>query len=184
MERNRSKLLAQSLGIEDPGYKTRKSNGDMDNNLWSIVSLIILTIATLFVLNFGIVLIDGKSMNSTLEDGEIHIFRKFGEPEIGDIVVVEERLTDDYPSHHIIKRLVGKSGDVLRVQSGHLYRNGELVEEPYINRSLAQEFAESDWEITIPEGYIFIMGDNRDASKDSRQVGSFKEEAVRGIVYY
>lgn len=135
-------------------------------------------------LSFGIARIDGSSMDPTLKDGDIKLFHKFGQPQYGDILVLEERLVDDYPSQFIIKRLIGKGGDHIEVQHGHLYRNGELVVESYLARDDHTDgFSKERWEITVPDGYYFVLGDHRDVSNDSRQVGSFKESAVLGILY-
>ena len=183
MKRSRSQILARSLGIEDPGRQVVEVKREDDFNICPQVSGVFLLLMVVFHLCFGIVFVDGDSMNPTLVDGQVRVFNKLKEPQIGDIVVVEERLVDDYPSHFIIKRVIGLPGDTIRVQKGHLYRNGELVEESYLDRQFAQKFSKEDWMITIPDGYLFVLGDNRDISKDSRQVGSFKQEAVRGIVY-
>ena len=81
----------------------------------------------------------------------------------------------------IIKRIVGLPGDHLSIKDNQLYRNGELLKEDYINEPMIWE----DFECDIPEGKVFIMGDNRNHSIDSRMIGyiDFDEEIV-GRVFF
>lgn len=79
----------------------------------------------------------------------------------GDVVVF--KYPDD-PSQTFVKRLIGVGGDVIEIKDGLLYLNGEPVEEPYISEVMAGDYGPYE----VPEGHYFMMGDNRNSSKDSR----------------
>lgn len=147
----------------------------------------------------------GCSMESTFFENDkimvnklIHTLRS--EPDYGDIVIIDSRvnrnrtfkddLTDSLKYNAItsmftkekqdilwIKRVIGKSGDTLEYIDGILYRNGEAVQEDYIKEPM-QYFPEG--KVVVPEGKIFVMGDNRNASLDSRIIGSIPLDHVIG----
>ena len=101
-------------------------------------------------------------------------------PTNGEIV----SLQDD--SKEIVKRVVGVPGDVLRMDGGYLYRNGTKVEEQYVWKS-GSTYGDLNWllpckEVTVPSGSIFVLGDNRLMSSDSRETGFFKVENVHAYL--
>ena len=111
----------------------------------------------------------------------------FFEPERGDIIVF---VYPGDPSKDYIKRVVGVPGDVLEMRQKKLFRNGELVDEedePYAqylypsqtNRVPRDNFGPE----TVPEGNVFVMGDNRDASSDSRVWGFVPYENIKGKAF-
>ena len=82
----------------------------------------------------------------------------------------------------IIKRIVGLPGDHLEMKDNQLYRNGQLLNEDYINEAMIQN---EDFSYDIPEGKIFVMGDNRNHSVDSRNLGYIDfDEQVVGRVFW
>lgn len=111
--------------------------------------------------------VDGNSMEPTLHTGEFVIVNrlayKFGEPDHGDVVVF--RFPRD-PEQEYIKRVIGLSGDHIRIYDGKVFVNDQLLDEPYI---AAQPHYESNWQ--VPEGQIFVLGDNRNNSSDSHNWG-------------
>lgn len=134
------------------------------------------------VLFFGIsaltarIRVESVSMVPTLHPGDFVVVNKLayklGEPQQGDIVVF--RLSNN-PAQRYIKRLIGLPGDTVRVAGGDVYINGHLLSEPYLpvrtNRG-------GTWE--VPPGSIFVMGDNRNNSSDSRSFGPVSLEQVIG----
>ena len=122
-----------------------------------------------------------SSMVPTLEVNDRVLVNKlvyrFGEPERGDIVVFEapDGMT------RLIKRVVGVPGDRIAVERGTLVVNGERQEEPYLNPELPDESTYGP--ITVPEGCVFAMGDNRADSEDSRFLGPVPEEYVVGKAF-
>ena len=100
---------------------------------------------------------------------------RFGSLKRGMIVTFlapEQTGRDDY----LVKRLIGLSGDVISIKSGQLYVNGQAVDEPYLNEPMRTDFKE----VAVPEGKLFLMGDNRNHSQDSRSWGSIDIACVKG----
>ncbi len=77
-----------------------------------------------------------------------------------------------------IKRVIGLPGDSIEFNSGYVYRNSEKLEEEYVMGQMRNEFEP----LVVPEGYVFIMGDNRNRSSDSRHVGPLPVENIQGRV--
>lgn len=109
-----------------------------------------------------------------------------GEPEIGDIVVFPfpQNKREDY-----IKRVVGLSGDVVELRDKQLYRNGQPVHEDYIRHSDNQILPRRDnmAPVTVPPGKVFVLGDNRDQSRDSRFWGFVDKDTIHGkalVIYW
>lgn len=132
------------------------------------------TVVLAVILYFGInalsarVRVDGFSMNPTLQDGEYVLVSKvsyvIGEPQHGDIIVFE--FPGSASDQDLIKRIVGLPGDVVEVRAKKVYINGQPIEEPYI--AAAPNYSGS-WE--VPDGFLFVLGDNRNDSSDSHAWG-------------
>lgn len=147
------------------------------------------TLVLAVVLYFGInavsarVRVDGFSMNPTLQDGEYILINKLayklGEPMRGDIVVFVFPVN---PEEDLIKRIIGLPGDTITVQDGTLSINGAVVNEPYIKAPPAYD---GTWHVA--EGELFVLGDNRNDSRDSHQWGVLPIENVIGravLIYW
>lgn len=156
---------------------------------WRRFALDILeTIVLAVVLYFGInavsarVRVDGFSMNPTLQNGEYILVNrltyKASQPERGDIIVF--RFPSD-EGQDLIKRIIGLPGETVHISGGVVTINGAVLEEPYIAQSPNYE---GEW--AVPEGYLFVLGDNRRDSRDSHQWGLLPIENVIGksIVIY
>ena len=149
-----------------------------------------LTILVAFVLVFGFVRpfvleafrIPSESMVPTLLVGDRVFVNKFiyrfTEPERGDVVVFE---SVNGGEEDLIKRVVGVAGDEVEVRNGTLLVNGEDREEPYLNRNLP--FNDSYGPTEVPEGHVFVMGDNRANSADSRVFGPLPIENIEGEAF-
>ena len=131
-------------------------------------------------------LVRGDSMYSTLEEGDYLIINrmsyKFKEPERGDIIVFESDLQqDDGTKKDLVKRVIGVGGDTVKIKNSKVYVNGEEIDEPYIG----DEITEGDIDTVVPEGSVFVLGDNRDISLDSRydDVGFINESDILGKVF-
>ncbi|HKH10479.1 MAG TPA: signal peptidase I [Rubrobacter sp.] len=103
---------------------------------------------------------------------------RFTEPERGDIVVFES--VDD-PNTDLIKRVVGLPGDRVAVRSGRLILNGETQKEPFTNKKFPDTsfFAPT----TVPKDHVFVMGDNRANSSDSRVFGPLPKKNIEGEAF-
>ena len=150
--------------------------------------LVILVIS--FVLVFGFVRpfvveafwIPSASMVPTLKYGDRVLVNKFiyrfTEPERGDVVVFKS-VQDD--QQDLIKRVVGVPGDKISVRGGRLFVNDELQREPYVNKKMPdRSFAAPT---TVPQNHIFVMGDNRANSQDSRVFGPVPKGNIEGEAF-
>jgi len=142
-----------------------------------VIALLLAFLLRMFV--FDVVMVEGSSMHPTLESGDRLIVFKLGYrfrlPEHGDIVVFRN---PDNPRVNYIKRVIGVEGDRVEIKDGKVYVNGKALVEPYIAEPTLGEYPET----VVPEGTIFVMGDNRNFSRDSRnsQVGFIPLENVVG----
>jgi len=123
-----------------------------------------------------------ESMVPILEVGDRVVANKlvyhFNVPQRGDIIVFESPNGEIY----LVKRVVGVPGDRIEVVRGTLYVNEERWEEPYLNRELPD--TNSYGPVTVPEGHVFVMGDNRADSADSRYViGPVPLEHIEGEAF-
>ncbi len=111
-----------------------------------------------------------------LDAGEKESWHPVGGPGYGDVVVFrwprDER-------QNFVKRIIGLPGDNIRIQRGNLYRNGVLIEEPYVEEKSGETLAER----TIPDGEYYVLGDNRRQSDDSRHWGSVPKENIVGEIW-
>lgn len=165
---------ASQSRAERPESKSRAALG------WVISITVAIAIALLvrgFV--FEIIQVDGESMWPTLYTNERvaveKVTRYFGMPERGDIIIVT------YPNMDgtFVKRAIGLPGDTVEVKDSTVYINGEAMVEDYINQD--EPYADME-AITVPEDHVFVMGDNRAHSLDSRTyyIGALPHENIVG----
>lgn len=127
--------------------------------------------------------VDGTSMVPTLQNGEYILINKlayqFSEPERGDIIVFS------YPDDNgqdLIKRVIGLPGDTVKIENGVVTINGKILEEPYIAQP---PIYTGEW--VVPAGSLFVLGDNRNDSRDSHQWGLLPQENIIGksvLIYW
>ncbi len=147
----------------------------------SSMIMALLTVAVIFTFLFRVVAVSGDSMKNTLQDGDMLLLSSlFYTPERGDIVVIYHQGEEP-----LIKRVIAVGGDCLRIdeETGAVYLNGKLLEEPFVLGGSTPTFGMED-EVIVPDGCLFAMGDNRGESKDSRMLGVFSLDAVMGEVIF
>ena len=140
--------------------------------------VIVITVLILFICR--VIVVDGDSMTNTLYDGEkVIITNFFYEPEKGDIVVTDGRIHNGRP---LIKRVIATEGDTIEIDysTGNVTINGQVIQEEYIKEKINTDNNKQDIKITIPEGYLFLMGDNRNGSLDSRELGIVDKQDILG----
>jgi signal peptidase I len=162
----------KSLAGTEPGRPRRKR----EVYGWAISLLAaVLTALALRFFVFEFVRVDGESMMPALQDEEYVFMERvtywFSKPGYGDIVICHyPNSADTY-----VKRVIGVGGDTIRIQNGKLYGNGEERSEYF--KGVMKAGME---ELTVPEGCVFVMGDNRNDSVDSRAVGALPLSMVLG----
>ena len=134
-----------------------------------VESFLVPLLAFLLIITFfaRLATVNGISMLPTLHNGERLILQQAGyAPEYGDVVVVDRSITDE---DAIVKRVIGKEGDVIFIDfaSGEVWRNDTLLDEPYINEPTMLQY-DISFPVKVPAGCVFVMGDNRNHSLDSR----------------
>lgn len=144
-----------------------------------VISLTIMLILLSFFIRTARV--EGRSMVPTLSSGDQVIARSlFYEPARGDIVVIDAFTEFGAP---IVKRVIGVEGDVIDINfdTGEVFLNGELLEEEYISAPTTLSF-DVQFPVTVPQGHLFLMGDNRPISEDSRSsaIGMIDKRDVLG----
>lgn len=150
----------------------------------SIISVAIVAVALVFIFLFRTVGVVGDSMFPTLRDTDrIILTASYGEPEYGDIVVTCQPSKSPQIPDVLVKRVIATAGQTVDIDFGEgiVYVDGVALDEPYINEP-THERESFDKPITVPEGYVFVMGDNRNHSTDSRddRVGMIREEYILG----
>lgn len=158
------------------------------NSLFANIQLVIACfLIAIFGLNTRIAHVPSLSMYPTLDINEYLFCVKTDQFQYGDIVLFHPPIIDDSADVTInalgggdaapqklfnkqetfVKRVIGKGGDTIRVHNGVVWRNGEALDEPYIAAPIQYEMDE----ILVPDGYYFVMGDNRNRSFDSHDFG-------------
>ena len=154
------------------------------------VSLIIFIYV--FTLVFNIISVDGASMENTLHSKERMIIMNINyEPKKGDIVVIsrnkynetyDEQVKNSRDKTPIIKRVIATEGDTINIIDGDVFINTEKQTEKYLEEGLKTVTRDMEFPITIKHGEIFVMGDNRNFSMDSRdsRIGVVETKYILG----
>ena len=168
-----------------------------------IFAFSVAAVLVVFTMLFRLCRVDGSSMRKTLENGQMLITTSVGEPEPGDIIVFS--MTTDSPYYDLnealVKRVIAKGGQTVRIdcQTGTVFVDGKQLTERYAvlldsaghDSGVVQQYPTYGYdretrifEVTVPEGHLFVMGDNRNHSTDSRStiVGMVDGRRVLGRV--
>jgi signal peptidase I len=136
-----------------------------------------------YALLFHLSIVRGSSMNPGIHDGDRilvdHLSYVLGDVRRGDVVVLRCPLD---PSLDYIKRVIALPGDEVRIDDGHVFVNGEKVDEPYIASADDAELERSRLCERVERDHFFVLGDNRDHSSDSREFGQVPRDYLRGRV--
>ena len=168
------------MGPEDVEIEGLMDNGSDDltpeqayslrQSLWELFRVLLAAVilsGTLLVF-FRASLVRGSSMEPTLHDGDCILVRTAGydAPQQGDIVAIKAK---DREGKHLVKRVIALEGDTVHIdfETGSVFVNGQRLEEPYAAEPTYLT-GEMIFPVTVPPGYCFVLGDNRNHSQDSR----------------
>jgi len=158
----------------------------MDDNKkkhWFVESLEAVVPALVIVVIINVFLgqtrrVDGLSMEPGLEDHQRIIMEKisyrFHPPERGDIIVLQR--PDGAAGHPLIKRVIGLPGDTVEIRDGGVWIDAERLDEPYLDQPTFGYMAPQ----LVPENHVFVLGDNRGSSNDSRAFGMVLYDDILG----
>ena len=146
-------------------------------NILIVVAAIAILVAMLFL---PVLRIYGESMNSTLHSGELVVSIKGAKFQTGDIIAFY------YNNNILVKRVIANAGDWVDMDlDGNVYVNQQLIDEPYLDEKAFGE-PDIDFPYQVPEDRVFVLGDNRDVSIDSRykSVGCVTSEQIVGNIVF
>lgn len=177
---------------------------------WLYAIIIALVVAILVHIFLGqITRVSGESMENTFHNGDFLVVSKWDHirgntPAYDDIVIIDSRVkrertwqddVSDVVSNYLsifskdaerhdawVKRVIGLPGDTLEFKNGHVWRNGKELEETY-TKEPTMNYSQTA-PVVVPEGHVFVMGDNRNHSSDSRFIGPVPIVNVIGKVVY
>jgi signal peptidase I len=154
-----------------------------------LLAALIFFLVRLVVLNFRV---DGESMLPNLDDGEMLLVNRnayqyfdfggeryypFDPPERGDVIVFDPPTGSDKP---YIKRVIGLPGEEVTFSDGKVFIDGELLDEDYIEERTGCGRRLDHCDVVVPDGYVFVLGDHRTNSSDSRSFGAVPVENIVG----
>jgi signal peptidase I len=160
--------------------KKEKKQFDVKSIIKDVIPFIVAIIAILLIKKYIVtpIQVNGNSMDSTLKDGDIMILNKISYKIHGikrfDIVVID---TDDTL---LVKRVIGLPNEKIKVKDNILYINDKKVEQDFLGKNTTT----SDFEYVTKDDCYFVMGDNRDISLDSRDLGCFDIDKIEGTTKF
>lgn len=154
---------------------------------WIRDIIIALLIAGTILLFFKPIVVKQESMQPTFYSNDYVVvsrqaYNLFGDVQRGDVIVFKSNLLDENGEQkHLIKRVIAIGGDTIEIRDGYVYLNGEKLDEQYVaEQGISGEMSS----VTVEEGKMFVMGDNRRVSQDSRspELGQVEESSIVGKV--
>ena len=149
------------------------------------IAIILTVVVLLFTFVIRIIGVDGPSMMNTLQDGDwLLVSDLFYEPENGDIVIIKK---EEFMQSPIVKRVIATEGQTVNIDfdAGRVWVDNVPIEEPYVNTPTNRAF-DMQFPQTVPEGCVFVLGDNRNHSSDSRDtsLGMVDKRFILGKVIF
>ena len=165
----------------------KDENTNIKNEIIEWIKAIAIAVVAVFIIKFflfDVILIDGTSMEPTLHNKDrvfVNILGyKVGKPKHNDVIIFTPSI--DKNSFYI-KRVIGLPGDTVEIKDDKVFLNGELLDETYLAPgTVTRPFTEDTLTIKVPEGTVFVLGDNRESSEDSRdfRLGPVPIKSIKG----
>lgn len=180
----------EEVPVKEVKQEKPEQNGWQSTVLMYLHDLVYLLagLILVFLLLFRVVVVSGTSMNRTLLDGDYLLLLSstfYHNPQYGDIIVASKESFDD--GAPIVKRVIATEGQVVDIdfRAGIVYVDGIPLDEPYTLTGTNAEEGMA-FPLTVDEGCLFVMGDNRNGSKDSRhpEIGLVDKREVLGKVFF
>lgn len=189
---------------QEKGKEPGKSSRTYKDIIRWVEAIAIAMVIALFLRAFVVepVIVDGSSMENTLLSGDRLIIYKLGysfsPPQRGDIIVLQmekgaarfspflsrfsifQKAIPGLNEVDYIKRVIAVPGDEVDIRDGFVYVNGEKIDEPYVKVSGATEERIVSFPLTVQPEKVLVMGDNREYSQDSRNIGMIDYERIKG----
>ena len=184
---NEENINVQEEAVEQkPDENTKRTPAKTIVEFVSIIATSIVAIMVIFTFAFRIVGVSGPSMMNTLTNGDWLIVSAFiTEPERGDIVIITQPNAYNEP---IVKRVIAVGGDTIDIDfdTATVSINGKEINEPYLGSPTTDDEGAWQYPLTLKEGQVFVMGDNRQHSSDSRSpdIGLIDENYILGQVLF
>ena len=152
---------------------------------FSMFAVGMVAVMLIFTFGFRVSGVEGTSMLPTLEDGDRVVVTAFdGKPQRGQVIISVQPNDFGKP---VVKRIIATENQTVDINfaTGDVYVDGVLLSEPYINNPTINNEG-VQFPVTVPEGHVFVMGDNRQGSTDSRsdKIGFIDENYILGVVKY
>lgn len=164
--------------------KHRKYDGKKFGWLMSGIHLAVIIAIAFILVNFvfGVSFVKGKSMEPTFHTDDVVFYTRIVPSfKKGDIVLVRMPSGEYY-----IKRVIAQAGDSVDIRNGKLYVNDECLEEAYLDDGMitTKKIGGISYPYTVEEGKVFVVGDNRPVSEDSRDFGAVTKRQIKGKMIF
>lgn len=160
--------------MDDKENTTQKTKDFSLKDIFQFIFLLTIIFLIVFIRQMPLFTVDGHSMDKTYTNGDLLAGKKNAPIHRKDILIIYS----DVLSERIVKRCIGMPGDKLEIKDNILYINGNVIKENYI----AEPMRTDDMSVTLKDNEYFVMGDNRNKSTDSREIGPIPKDKIQARV--